>query len=65
MKNFDEISEKLVLQNPNISDFNKRAIISIKADKNNVDMDAIDKIETVLREVNALRINYSILNTKK
>lgn len=39
-----------------------KATVSIKADKDDVDMDVIDKIENELREVDALRINYS---TKK
>jgi len=39
-----------------------KATVSIKADRDDVDMDVIDKIENELREVEALRINYS---TKK
>ena len=38
---------------------NDKATVSIKADKKDVDMDVIDKIENELREVEALRINYS------
>lgn len=38
---------------------NDKATVSIKADKDEVDMDVIDKIENELREVEALRINYS------
>lgn len=41
---------------------NSKATTSIKADKDDVTMAEIDKIENELREVNALRINYS---TKK
>ena len=36
-----------------------KATVSIKADEDDVDMDVIDKIENELREVDALRINYS------
>lgn len=36
-----------------------KATTSIKADKDKVDMAAIDKIEEELREVEALRISYS------
>ena len=38
---------------------NKDATVSIRADKDKVDMDVIDKIEFELKEVNALKINYS------
>jgi biopolymer transport protein ExbD len=38
---------------------NDKATVSIKADKDDVDMDVIDKIENELREKDALRINYS------
>ena len=36
-----------------------KATVAIIADKNDVDMDIIDKIENELRNVDALRINYS------
>ena len=36
-----------------------KATVAIIADKDNVDMDIIDKIENELRNVDALRINYS------
>ena len=36
-----------------------KATVSIKADKDDVDMDVIDNIENELREVEAFRINYS------
>ena len=36
-----------------------KATVSIKADEKDVDMEVIDKIEYELREVDALRVNYS------
>lgn len=38
---------------------NSKSTVSIKADKKDVTMAEVDKIENELREVNALRINYS------
>lgn len=38
---------------------NKKATVSIRADKEKVNMDVIDKIEFELKEMNALKINYS------
>lgn len=38
---------------------NKKATVSIRADKEKVNMDVIDKIEFELKEMSALKINYS------
>lgn len=38
---------------------NSKSTTSIKADRKDVTMNEIDKIENELREVNALRVNYS------
>ena len=44
---------------PRTPNENKKATVSIRADQDKVDMDVIDKIEFELKEMNALKINYS------
>ena len=67
-KRVNELSEEQVLKirefivlrrNERSQAKRDKATVSIKADKDDVDMDVIDKIENELREVDALRINYS------
>ena len=60
LTDFTEI-RKRVLQNKSLSSDKQksRSIISIRADKDDVDMETIDRVENELREANALRINYS------
>ena len=60
VSNYLEIREFINSKRKDYTDAEKgKATTSIKADKDEVDMAAIDKIETELREVDALRINYS------
>ena len=63
---FLEIREFIELKRrPRTPLANDKATVSIKADKDDVDMDVIDKIENELREVEALRINYSTQKESK
>lgn len=58
--NFLKIREFITLRrNERSQAKSDKATVSIKADKDDVNMDVIDKIENELREVDALRINYS------
>lgn len=60
VSNYLEIREFIILKRKGYTDAEtSKATTSIKADKDRVDMAAIDKIEAELREVDALRINYS------
>lgn len=54
-----DIRELFIRSDSKIKDFDKRAVVSISGDKDSVSMDLVDKIENELREINALRINYS------
>ena len=65
LTNYSEISKRIAERREKLSITQiERATISIKANKDNVDMDAIEKIENELREINILRINYSTHNTE-
>ena len=58
--NFLKIREFIELKRTPRSQLeNDKATVAIIADKDDVDMNIIDKIENELREVDALRINYS------
>lgn len=60
LTDFSEIGKRIRLRNSKSNAKQKsRSTISIKADKDDVDMVTIDKVENELREINALRINYS------
>jgi len=60
LTDFSQISKRIIKKRSQLTQKQKsRSVISIKADKDKIDMDVIDKIENELREVDALRINYS------
>ena len=60
LSDFSQIRKRILLKRAESTHKeNSRSIISIIADKDDVDMETIDRVENELREVDALRVNYS------
>lgn len=59
----DELTEELMRQRQTMSDEDcDRMVVSIRADKN-IDMGVIADVKRALREANALRVNYTAVDT--
>ena len=60
LNDFTEIRKRILQKRIKLTDKqNLRSVISIRADKDDVDMETIDRVENELREADVLRINYS------